>query len=124
VKNIVFIIGLLIVLKPVFPVVDYMVNYKYIATVLCENKDKPELNCCGKCHLKKELAKEAENDKPLSSDKKSSQKQEVEFYYYSKSESLVESIRLVRNTFTIHSVYSDLYSFLNSVFVFHPPIAS
>lgn len=47
--------------------VNYIVNYNYIVTVLCENKDKPEMQCNGKCHLTKELAKEAgaEDKNPL-----------------------------------------------------------
>ncbi|MDN3725405.1 hypothetical protein QRD02_13535 [Aequorivita sp. SDUM287046] len=48
--------------KPLWPVVEYVVNYDYIVNVLCENKDKPEMQCNGKCHLTKELAKEAETD--------------------------------------------------------------
>ncbi len=46
--------------KPVLPVVEYMVNYDYISKVLCENKAKPKLKCNGKCHLMKELAKASE----------------------------------------------------------------
>jgi hypothetical protein len=55
--------------KPMWPVVDYIVNYDYIANVLCENKDKPEMQCNGKCHLSKELAKEAgaEDKNPFNS---------------------------------------------------------
>lgn len=45
-----------------WPVVDYVVNYEYIVNVLCENKDKPEMECNGKCHLSQELAKEAGAD--------------------------------------------------------------
>ncbi|SDW43930.1 hypothetical protein SAMN05216556_105154 [Aequorivita viscosa] len=48
--------------KPFWPVMDYMVNYDYIVNNLCENRDKPELNCDGKCYLSKELAKEAGAD--------------------------------------------------------------
>ncbi len=48
--------------KPMWPVLDYMANYDYIVNTLCENKDKPELECNGKCHLSKELAKEAGTD--------------------------------------------------------------
>ncbi len=54
--------------KPMWPVVDYVVNYDYIVNVLCENKDKPEMKCNGKCHLIKELVKEAGTDNnPLNS---------------------------------------------------------
>lgn len=45
--------------KPFWPVVEYVVNYEYIVTTLCENRDKPEMHCNGKCYLSKELAKEA-----------------------------------------------------------------
>lgn len=37
--------------KPVLPVLDYVINQDYIAEVLCINKDKPMLNCDGKCYL-------------------------------------------------------------------------
>ena len=36
--------------------VDYQFNKTFIASVLCENKAKPQMHCEGKCHLKKELA--------------------------------------------------------------------
>jgi hypothetical protein len=53
--------------RPLWPVVEYVANYEYIVNVLCENKDKPEMQCNGKCHLTKELAKEAgaEDDNPF-----------------------------------------------------------
>ena len=42
---------------PYMPFIEYELNKKYIAEVLCENKDKPEMHCNGKCHLKKQLKK-------------------------------------------------------------------
>lgn len=47
------------------PYVNYYVNYTYISTTLCENKDKPQMHCNGKCHLKKTIAK-AEADETKS----------------------------------------------------------
>lgn len=47
----------MMVLRPVMPIVNYMVNYDFIAQNLCENRDKPEMSCNGKCYLSKELAK-------------------------------------------------------------------
>ena len=44
------------------PYLNYKINYKYISTVLCENKTKPALQCHGKCHLQKELKKTAEQE--------------------------------------------------------------
>ncbi|WPQ62907.1 hypothetical protein SIO70_31585 [Chitinophaga sancti] len=37
---------------------EYKVNQDYIASVLCENKDKPEMHCNGKCQLKKQLERD------------------------------------------------------------------
>lgn len=36
------------------PVFNYITNYDYISQELCENKDKPELECNGKCYLYKQ----------------------------------------------------------------------
>lgn len=46
-----------IAVRPIMPVYNYIVNYEYIVENLCENKDKPELSCNGKCYLAKELSK-------------------------------------------------------------------
>jgi hypothetical protein len=43
--------------KPFCPLAEYTLNKAYIALALCENKDKPELQCEGKCHLAKEITK-------------------------------------------------------------------
>ncbi|MCW3466309.1 hypothetical protein [Chitinophaga nivalis] len=37
---------------------DYYLNQSYIAKNLCINRDKPQLHCNGKCHLKKQLKEE------------------------------------------------------------------
>jgi hypothetical protein len=54
--------SIIMLTKPLWPVVEYVVNYDYIVNTLCENIDKPEMQCNGKCHLTKELAKEAGAD--------------------------------------------------------------
>lgn len=33
-------------------------NRNYIARVLCQNRDKPQLNCNGQCYLAKQLKKQ------------------------------------------------------------------
>jgi len=38
-----------------FVFMGFEVNQKYIATELCENRDKPEMHCNGKCYLMKKL---------------------------------------------------------------------
>ncbi|MDT0295118.1 hypothetical protein ACFQ3R_04725 [Mesonia ostreae] len=55
-------------IKPLWPIVDYVINYDHIVSTLCENKDKPKMECNGKCYLSKMLAKEAseETENPFS----------------------------------------------------------
>ena len=62
-KKIVLLISIFILARPAIPFLEYIVNYDYIVKELCENKEKPALKCNGKCHLMKELAKTAEDDK-------------------------------------------------------------
>lgn len=46
---------------------EFKINQNYIARNLCVNRNKPELHCNGKCHLRKQLAKDdAEQNAPLS----------------------------------------------------------
>ena len=47
-------------------VIYFKINQSYIETQLCENKDKPELACHGKCSLKKELEKTSSESKQKS----------------------------------------------------------
>lgn len=47
---------ILAMLKPLAPYVYYAANKTYIAEELCENKDKPQLKCDGKCYLRAQLA--------------------------------------------------------------------
>jgi hypothetical protein len=35
----------------------YEYNKAYIAQNLCENRNRPKLKCCGKCYLRRQLAK-------------------------------------------------------------------
>ena len=121
VKKILFLLALFMLLKPVLPVIDYIVNYEYITKVLCVNKAKPKLQCNGKCHLMKELAKTSESQTPISSNKKIAT-QELEVLFFEEIKSFnIRYIYFDKNQF-LSTNYSDLYSYLNSDSVFRPPI--
>lgn len=121
VKKIVVIVALALFLKPILPVLDYIINYDYIANVLCENKAKPQLQCNGKCHLMKELAKQSENEKPLSTDKKDNSKHEIEVLFYQDINSLVDTKIAVSTSNETSNNYTNLYCYLNTTTTFHPP---
>lgn len=120
-KNFVFIVVLMVLLKPVFPVVEYIVNYDYIAKVLCENKAKPALKCNGKCHLMKQLAKESESEKPLFPNKKAPQV--VEVLFYQNIDFQCCNVFPVAVATSTTSNYINLYSFEEINVIFHPPLS-
>jgi hypothetical protein len=43
---------------------DYVARYDYYATVLCENQDRPELSCNGKCAMMENLRETENQDQP------------------------------------------------------------
>ncbi|WP_143087601.1 hypothetical protein [Chitinophaga sp. YR627] len=45
-----------------FVMFEFYLNQEYIAQNLCVNKDKPQLHCNGRCHLKKQLNEEEKRD--------------------------------------------------------------
>ncbi|OIO10458.1 MAG: hypothetical protein CO023_01710 [Flavobacteriales bacterium CG_4_9_14_0_2_um_filter_35_242] len=57
-----YMLYILAMFRPLLPIIDYYSNYNYIAKVLCENRDKPYLECNGKCYLAKQL-NEVNNNK-------------------------------------------------------------
>lgn len=52
------------IFMPVIPLVEYVINYDYISEVLCENKDKPQMSCSGKCYLQKQMKTTIEKKAP------------------------------------------------------------
>lgn len=107
-------------LKPLLPVVDYMINYDYFVNVLCENKAKPELKCNGKCQLMKNLAKVAEEEKPISTDKKF-KSLETEVLFFQELQPIILPQVYFPNKNNLSNHYSNLYFHKESGSVFHPP---
>ncbi|MFV5695987.1 hypothetical protein ACM55G_11180 [Flavobacterium sp. LB3P122] len=119
-KKTAFIIVLFLFLKPLFPVLEYAVNYEYISKVLCVNKAKPVMHCNGRCHLMKELAK-AQEEKQTPSNKKNTTFDTIDLILDIKNH-LSLLVYNGNTETTIHSKYSNLYSHLNLYSIFHPPI--
>lgn len=46
-------------------VLNYQINKKVIAATRCENRDKPEMRCDGKCYLSKQLKQAEEKENPV-----------------------------------------------------------
>jgi hypothetical protein len=119
VKNLLLFLSLSILARPVLPVFEYVIDYGYISTQLCINKDKPELHCNGKCHLMKKLAAASENEKPLSSDKKHAAADHTDWIAHMPVSH--EGYFAVAGPAVRFAPYGDLYGRLSAVSVFHPP---
>lgn len=120
-NKLIFVILFSLIFKPVFPIVDYIVNYQYISTVLCVNKDKPKLNCCGKCHLKKELAKAAD-ETPNNSEKKNNFKFEIELLFFEKIATIDFKFKYYFDKFILLDNYNNLYCYSTNYYILRPPI--
>lgn len=82
---------------------------------LCENKDKPELKCNGKCHLKKVTQQEnSDNELP---NELIDFKEVILYYHHNKT--LLFELKYSYTNPTL--VYFNLYSFLHEQQCFHPP---
>ena len=119
VKKSLFILTLFILLKPFLPIVEYVVNYEYISKVLCVNKETPIMGCDGKCYLMSQLAKSAEDEKPIS-DKKFIVK-EVEILFFQEIKQVVFLKAIITQKPILNFNYCNLYNYLNSSTTFHPP---
>lgn len=107
-------------LKPVLPVFEYICNYNYIITELCENRDNIIMGCNGKCYLIKELAKASETEKPLSSDKKHTPTETADLFL-SDCHHYEFSVPEIPTATCVNTAYSNLYAHLATDAVFHPP---
>lgn len=52
---------------------EYKINFSYITNVLCENRDKPDMHCNGKCHLRKQMEKDQQQERNGTSGKEKSE---------------------------------------------------
>lgn len=82
--------------------INYEINKEYISKNLCENRDKPEMDCCGKCVVKKDLEKDnAANKATISKEK--------------------ETAKIITSQPAVCAAYADLhYSFVLSYILFLP----
>lgn len=104
-------------LRPISPIIEYTLNQDYIATFLCINKDKPELQCNGKCHLAKELQKlEKEEEKCFRINLK-----EYPISTINSKKAISKNTISNKHHHILNFRYSNTYAYLFSHCIFHPP---
>lgn len=72
-RTVIIYIWLITTILPTFSqwgtIAYYQVNKQYITRVLCQNRDKPQLHCNGKCYLAKKLKEQQEKQDQTTSDR-------------------------------------------------------
>lgn len=105
--------------------VDFLVYQTDIIEKLCENKDKPELQCNGKCYLMKEIKKLDEN---LTSDSNENVPNSLPYIksleFFEPLEFLVAHPTNWKLDHLTYSTFVSHYSFLYSSTIDHPPAFS
>lgn len=100
----------------------YELNKDYVADVLCINKDKPDLQCNGKCYLNKQL-KKADNLTGQSEKNLPQKEKEVEIITYLLSDAFLISKKYIAADANEHnSRYLQYASDVYLPSVFQPPI--
>ncbi len=97
----------------------YEVNKNYVATVLCENRDKPELNCCGKCFVKKQLNKVDRNTGDKQAPGKIAKAETVE--YVMPQTGVQRLLFFLQDDKVFNGRYTGSKGYEFSSSVFHPP---
>ena len=82
---------------------------------LCENKDKPELECNGKCHLKKVAESNTENQQTPT---KFTSLKEITLFVVDK---LDLTFSVLNNTENTNFDYNNLYAFSSINLIDRPP---
>lgn len=72
-RTVILYIWLITTILPTFSqwgtIAYYNVNKEYITRVLCQNRDKPQLHCNGKCYLAKKLKEQQAKQDQQTSDR-------------------------------------------------------
>jgi hypothetical protein len=103
---------------------NFYLNQKEIAAIECENKDRPEMNCNGKCYLAKQLEK-ADNEL---ADKKEKQEHSISILKLVETSVFIENWKLkfevpaynIEKELASYS-YTSSYNLLLKSDIFHPP---
>ena len=105
--------------KPAIPYVEYLVRKDFIIENFCINRNKKEMKCNGKCHLKEQVKKEASQplDKnepvPLQNDRN-------EGIDYLIGQKLTDKPHQFQKL--LRTIYSMDYTFQYIPTIFHPPM--
>ncbi|RYZ98544.1 MAG: hypothetical protein EOP47_19100 [Sphingobacteriaceae bacterium] len=102
-------------LTRLFVYAGYEMNKNYIAAKLCENRDKPQMHCEGKCYLAKKIKQAEEKEK---ANERDAQKNHFQEAFIAQNSRIIFSALLLR---VINSQYTSPVSHQHDADIFQPP---
>jgi len=109
----------LFLLQPALPYVDYVIRKDFIIEKLCINKNAPEQQCNGKCHLEKQIRNNTDGaDESKVPTVPTNEKKECQEYFIKEwIDSRQDEVKLPKG-----SIYQGSYTFQYVPSIFHPPM--
>jgi hypothetical protein len=98
----------------------YELNKDFIAKNLCENRNRPDIGCNGKCQLSKQLKKADPHDEH-STGKESGKNLRAEWIDLLVAETVFIRPRAAYNLHVYTPVVQHMFGYTPLVSVFHPP---
>lgn len=98
-----------------FVYAGFEMNREYIASKLCENRDKPQMHCNGKCYLAKKIKQAEEKEK---SQERQAQKNHFQEAFIAQNNRIVFTARLLR---VIKLPYTSSAPQQHAADIFQPP---
>lgn len=96
----------------------FSLNRDYIANVLCENRERPELHCVGQCVLMKKLKKLEEEGAQQKNENRSANMEWQALLPLKNTYSCIQTIELPQKGYPF---YTPIYSYLFTQIPLIPP---
>lgn len=102
----------------------FMLNQQEVTETLCENKDKVEMQCNGKCYLSKQLQKVENQQNPTETKTNPFSKfQENIILYFKQIKNQIPTLKLPIIRLASHYSYENTYHFTFENHLLKPPLA-
>ncbi len=109
-------LAIILLINPFLPYLEYFAFKDYIIKNLCENKNKPELKCNGKCYLKKMITENHNIIKFKDNIPIKLNNNNID-YYLLKNKIIIICNKLHKELYLL----SENYKFLETKGIFRPP---
>lgn len=98
----------------------FYINQTYIAQNLCENRDKPQMNCNGHCQLTKKLKDEQKKEQE-NPERKADNKSEIFYPSHETNNNVLAAFKVVDSNYILPISIGAPVDRAHAVF--HPPTA-